>query len=102
MRASRNSVFATLISVGVVLVLFGCWRVLPVLADLTGDIQGTVLDEANAGVPDAKVTITNLQTGATRTVLTNQAGEFSAPQLEIGKYRVSMKKLDSSFTRKTP
>ncbi|HEX2663549.1 MAG TPA: carboxypeptidase regulatory-like domain-containing protein [Candidatus Acidoferrum sp.] len=92
MRASRKSVFATLISVGVVLVLFSCWRVLPVLADLTGDIQGTVLDAANAGVPDAKVTIKNLQTGATRTVLTNQAGEFSAPQLEIGKYRVSIEK----------
>ena len=92
MKASRKSVFTTLISVGVVLVLFSCWQVLPVLADLTGDIQGTVLDAANAGVPDAKVTIKNLQTGATRTVLTNQAGEFSAPQLEIGKYRVSVEK----------
>jgi Carboxypeptidase regulatory-like domain len=83
---------ASLASLGFVLFVLSCWHLVPVLADLTGDIQGTVLDAAGGGVPDAKVTIKNLQTGATRTVLTNQSGEFSAPQLEIGSYTVNVEK----------
>jgi Carboxypeptidase regulatory-like domain len=89
---SRGSVFTSLISLVILLGLSGLWYAVPVLADLTGDVQGTVVDAAGAGVPDAKVTIKNLQTGATRTVLTNASGEFSAPQLEIGKYSVSIEK----------
>src|SRR4029077_21084083 len=66
--------------------------IIPALADLTGDVQGTVLDESGAGVPNAKVTIKNVGTGATRLVTTNQSGEYSAPQMEIGDYLVTVEK----------
>lgn len=66
--------------------------IIPALADLTGDVQGTVLDESGAGVPNAKVTIKNVGTGATREVTTNQSGEYSAPQMEIGNYLVTVEK----------
>ena len=64
----------------------------PVLADLTGDLQGTVTDATGAGVSNAKVTLKNLRTGATRMVASSPTGEFSAPQLEIGEYSVNVEK----------
>src|SRR5215471_539490 len=64
----------------------------PTLADLTGDVQGTVLDAAGAAVAGAKVTIKNVSTGATRTLVTNQSGEFSSPQMEIADYLVTIEK----------
>lgn len=88
----RRRAVASLASLGFLLFVLSCWHLVPVLADLTGDIQGTVLDAAGGGVPDAKITIKNLQTGATRTVLTSQSGEFSAPQLEIGSYQIVAEK----------
>src|SRR5713101_4022745 len=64
----------------------------PVLADLTGDLQGTVTDATGAGVSNAKVTLKNLRTGATRMVASSLTGEFSAPQMEIGEYSVNVEK----------
>ena len=69
-----------------------CLAAFPALADLTGDVQGTVLDAAGAAVSGAKVTITNISTGASRVVTTGPSGEYSAPQLEIGEYKVSVEK----------
>jgi hypothetical protein len=65
---------------------------IPVLADLTGDIQGTVLDQSGAGVANAKITIKNLSTGQTRVVTASPSGEYSAPQMEIGSYQISVEK----------
>lgn len=49
-----------------------------VLAQTTGEIRGLVRDESNPpmGVPDAVVTIVNLNTGLTDRRRTNQAGEY--------------------------
>jgi len=64
--------------------IFFTWLLaIPVFADLTGDVQGTVTDASGTRVADAKVTIRNLGTGATRTVTTGLGGEFSVPQLEM-------------------
>jgi Carboxypeptidase regulatory-like domain len=65
---------------------------LSVFADINGEIQGTVLDSTGAAVPDAKITVKSLSTGATRTLVANQAGEFASPQLDIGSYQVSVEK----------
>jgi hypothetical protein len=76
-----------------VLVVFAvCLLTVPVFADLTGDVQGTITDAAGAGVAGAKVTIKSLSTGQIRLVETGPSGEFSAPQLEIGTYRLSVEK----------
>lgn len=64
----------------------------PVLADLTGDVQGTITDASGAGVSDAKVILKSLRTGAVRVVITSLTGEFSAPQMEIGDYSVTVEK----------
>jgi len=72
----------------VVLVLLVLCVALPVVAALTGDIQGTVFDPKGLVVADAAVTIRHLSTGAMRELKTNSLGEFAALQLDIGTYKV--------------
>ena len=66
--------------------------VLPALAVLTGDIEGTVTDPSGAVVSDAKVTIRNIATGVVRTATTNSLGQFAVLQLELGNYEVKVEK----------
>jgi len=55
----------------------------------TGNIRGTVLDASGAVIPDALVVLTNTDTGLSRTVKTNARGEFGAPLLPPGEYRIA-------------
>lgn len=56
------------------------------------DILGTVKDASGGAVPGATVTITKVDTGAVRTVTTGDEGNYSAPSLDIGIYKVSVTK----------
>jgi len=59
--------------------------------DITGTIEGTVLDASNAGVPNAKVTITNTDRNqVVRTITTDTAGNYSAPLIPIGTYVIKV------------
>ncbi|HUQ90282.1 MAG TPA: TonB-dependent receptor [Bryobacteraceae bacterium] len=55
----------------------------------TGNINGHVEDTSSARVPAVSVRLLHQATGQTRTVLTNERGEFRAPLLAIGTYTVS-------------
>src|SRR5947209_7076641 len=52
------------------------------------EILGLVTDATGAVVPGAPVSVTRVATGETRTAVTNQAGEYTFPLIEIGEYRV--------------
>ena len=56
--------------------------------ETTSAIVGQVSDTANAALTGATVTITNRETGATRTARTDNAGRFDFPQLKPGTYSV--------------
>jgi hypothetical protein len=56
---------------------------------VTGTILGTVKDTSGAAVPGASVTLTNTNTGLTRTVVSDSIGEYSAPLLPTGTYSAS-------------
>jgi len=56
----------------------------------TGALAGAVTDATGALVPKATVTLTNKETGATRTVVTNSEGVYSAPSLPAGEYEVKV------------
>src|SRR5579862_1037371 len=81
-------------AVRVVIAAFFAWLLIvgPAFADLTGDLSGTITDSTGATVTGARVTIQNLNTGQTRVINTSDSGEFSAPQLEIGNYRITVEK----------
>src|SRR5260370_30827772 len=51
-------------------------------------IVGTVTDPSGAVVPKVAVVITNTDTGQSRTYRTNDAGQYVAPDLQIGHYEV--------------
>jgi hypothetical protein len=55
---------------------------------LNGQIEGTVLDQVNAAVPNAVITVTNIETSATRTVTTDESGVYRFPLLPLGTYRI--------------
>jgi hypothetical protein len=56
----------------------------------TATMRGTVTDPSEAVVPGASVTVSNQQTGLTRTTTTNGAGLYSVPELPVGSYRVAV------------
>jgi hypothetical protein len=58
-----------------------------------GTILGSVTDSSGAAVPGATVTIKNIDTGLARTVTTSDDGSYSAPELPIGNYSVSVEKV---------
>jgi len=56
---------------------------------LNGQIEGTILDQNNAAVPSAVITVTNLDTGATRSVTSDESGVYRFPLLPLGTYRIT-------------
>jgi hypothetical protein len=53
-----------------------------------GAIEGTVSDSSGGVLPGVTVTITNVDTGAERAVVTNEKGLYRAPLLTLGTYKV--------------
>jgi len=56
---------------------------------VTGTTQGTVTDTSGGVLPGVTVVIRNMDTGAERTVVTNDAGLYNAPFIQIGRYSVT-------------
>ncbi len=54
----------------------------------TGTISGTVTDSSGAIVPNASVTITDTDTGVTRSLAADNAGAYTAAFLQPGHYEV--------------
>ena len=53
-------------------------------------ISGTVMDSSGSVVQNARVDITNSATAVTRTISTNGAGIYTAPNLVPGDYQVKV------------
>ena len=53
-------------------------------------VAGTVTDTSEAAVPGATVTATNKETGATRVVVSGVDGTYRVPDLDPGRYSVSI------------
>src|SRR6266436_6129518 len=55
-----------------------------------GRISGTITDQSGGSIPDAKVTITDVQRGLARTLTTDSTGAYSAPNLTPGTYALKV------------
>src|SRR5216683_952732 len=62
-------------------------------AQVSSSITGTITDPSGAPVPSASVTARNLETGAVRTSLTDDAGRYLALSLTVGQYEVRVTKI---------
>ena len=65
-----------------------------VLAQSTnaGDIRGSATDSTGAVMAGVTVTVTNVETGVTKSLMTNQAGLFDTDSIITGQYTVSFTK----------
>ena len=54
----------------------------------TGSIAGTVADSTGAVLPGAEITVTNVETGQSRLLVSGDAGEYAALALDLGTYEV--------------
>jgi hypothetical protein len=55
-----------------------------------GTIRGTVSDEKGAAIPNASVQVTDLATNLSQNLTTNGEGDYEAPNLKSGNYKVSV------------
>jgi hypothetical protein len=58
-------------------------------AQATGTINGRVVDQGDAVLPGVTINIRNVNTGATRSTVTNAEGLFNLPALERGTYELT-------------
>jgi hypothetical protein len=59
---------------------------------ISGAVEGVVRDPQGALIPGAEVTVTQIGTGQSRTLMTNEEGFFKADQLQIGEYKITVTK----------
>src|SRR4026209_1121254 len=56
----------------------------------TANLRGTVTDSTQALVPGATVTVSNADTGFSRTMVTNESGVYSFNKLPVGRYQIKV------------
>jgi hypothetical protein len=59
-------------------------------AQATAQMNGTVRDESGAVLPGVTVTATQVDTGATRTAVTDETGAYLLPNLPTGPYKLQV------------
>src|SRR5580693_5992034 len=57
---------------------------------VNGTLLGTVTDPSGAVVPNAKVTVTEVNTNVSHSSQTNESGNFQFPDLPPGKYAITV------------
>ena len=57
-------------------------------AQATATISGTVRDQSDAVLPGVTITVTQQDTGLTRTTVSNETGSYVLPNLPLGPYRL--------------
>ena len=57
-------------------------------AQSTAQIAGTVTDQSGAVLPGVEVSVTQTDTGLTRSAVTNETGSYSVTSLPVGPYRL--------------
>jgi Carboxypeptidase regulatory-like domain/TonB dependent receptor-like, beta-barrel len=58
--------------------------------EITGSIRGTVLDPSDAGIPAATVKATQIETGLSRSAVTNREGTYLLLLLPVGHYQLDV------------
>jgi len=83
--------------------LLGVWLSLATLSSAQEDasIQGTVSDSSGAAIPNVAIQVKNLETGALRNLLTDEAGYFDAASLPVGRYALKAGKSGFRGVEKT-
>src|SRR5262245_36652941 len=65
-----------------------CFAIGTINAQVTASVSGKVEDSTGAAVPGASITVTSLETGAARTLRSDEAGTYRVLALPVGRYEV--------------
>ena len=76
---------------GLMMLLVATLHVVASAQETTGTITGVTSDQTGAVLPGVSVTIKNTNTGTSRTVVTNEAGFYTASLLPVGAYEVTLR-----------
>src|SRR5271157_5873949 len=97
-EGSRMKIRSTALSAGhitslaiqITLLIFALNRLSPVAVaqSTAGRVLGTVTDQSGAAVASASVIVTDTQRGTSRTLTTDASGDYAAPDLIPGTYRI--------------
>ena len=63
-----------------------------VWAQTTASIGGALRDSSGAVIPGATITVKNLESGLTRTAVSDSSGSYSLPSLPVGQYEMTADK----------
>jgi hypothetical protein len=76
------------------LLVLGLWMSTAIASFAQGEasIQGVVSDSSGGAVPGVAIRITNLETGAQRSLFTDEAGRYDGAALPVGRYAVLAEK----------
>jgi Carboxypeptidase regulatory-like domain len=86
---SAGHVTTAAIRIALLIALAGCLLSVPAMAQSTaGRILGSTTDPSGASVAGATVVITDVQRGTSRTLTTDDAGAYAAPDLAPGTYKI--------------
>lgn len=88
LRKVASNSFVCVTAIGIFLAFSTCFSFAQSQA-LNGQIEGTVLDQTGAAVVNVVITVSNIETGAVRTVQTDESGVFRFPLLPLGTYRIT-------------
>lgn len=77
------------LALGVFIVFTGT---VPLRAQVSAAISGTVDDPSGSGISAATVTVKSTETGVTRTAMTDSDGHYAIPSLPVGPQRVTAEK----------
>lgn len=82
--------FSSVVAAGVALhILFGGIAGAQVVG---ASLSGVVTDESQGAIPQATVSVKNTETGASRNLVTDDAGRYFAPSIAVGKYQITVSK----------
>ena len=81
----NNAVIARFLSIVLLMVSAA------IAQESTGTISGTATDPSGAVVPQAEITVTNIQTGVERKISSNSSGLFVLTNLAVGNYTLTAK-----------
>ncbi len=87
---SAGHVTTAAIRIALLIIVFtGCLLSLPAMAQSTaGRILGSITDPTGASVAGATVVVTDVERGTVRTLTTDDAGAYAAPDLSPGTYKI--------------
>ena len=74
------------------MLIFGCVAMYAQGQAVNAQLNGTVTDPNNAGVPGAKVTLSNVDVGFARQFITSETGQYTFSQIPPGTYELRVEK----------